>query len=98
MEGKIRRVHPPALKSKVALAMIKGDQTAAEICSQFTIHPTQAQKWKQKALKTLENGFGESSLLQQLKMKDDLIERLYRQVGKLQVELDWLKKKLGLTT
>ena len=50
MEKKKQRVHIPAFKTQVVLALLKGDKTRNEVCSEFGIHPTQADKWRQKVL------------------------------------------------
>ncbi len=93
----MRRVHSPAFKSKVAIEIIKGEQTISQICSQYSIHSTQAGKWKQQALRILENGFSGNSIDDQIREKDKLLDELYKQIGQLKVELDWLKKKMGYT-
>lgn len=92
--GNIKRVHPIAFKAKVALELIKETDTIATICSRYSIHPTQASKWKSLALSGLEASFSGKPLLD-LKAKDETIEELYKQIGQLKVELDWLKKKMG---
>lgn len=89
----VRRVHPTSFKVNVALEMIKGVETAGQICSRYGIHPTQAHKWKVKALEALKSGFDEAKSPDLI--KDELIDELYKTVGKLQLELEWLKKKTG---
>lgn len=89
----IKRVHPASFKAKVALELIKGADTTAAICSRYGIHPTQAGKWKSQALAGLESGFSNQPQ-NELKAKDQVIEELYRQIGQMKVELDWLKKKM----
>lgn len=84
----------PDLKAKVALELIRDTDTIAQICSKFEIHPTQAGKWKQQAIKGLELIFSEKAS-DELKKKEQTIDELYRQIGQLKVELDWLKKKTG---
>ena len=79
------------------MELLKQNETMAQICSKFSIHPTQAGRWKEIALANLKNSFNGKSMDQQLKAKDVLIEELYRQIGYLKVSLDWLKKKLGLS-
>ena len=75
--------------------VLKGDKTRSEVGSQFGVHPTQVDKWKQKVLSGIPTLFteGKSDIL---KERDKLIEELYKQIGQLKVELDWLKKKMGL--
>lgn len=95
MDSKIRRVHPPAFKAKVALEAIKEQKTIAELSSIYGVHSTQIAKWKKKAMDFIQQIFSDR-FQQQAKSDDDLIQELYKQIGKLQVERDWLKKKIGL--
>ena len=82
------------LKTKVALAAIKGSQTVNEIASEFGIHPCLVNRWKKEAIEALPLVFGNSQA-KQAKETDIERDRLYQQIGKLQVELDWLKKNTG---
>lgn len=95
MDQNIRRVHPPALKAKVAIDAIKETKTIAELASHYAIHPTQITKWKRIALDIIVQGF---STQQKHREHDDreLIQELYRQIGRLKVEVDFLKKKMGI--
>jgi transposase-like protein len=95
MDQNIRRVHPPAFKAKVAVDALKEQKTIAELASQYAIHPTQITKWKSHALEILTQGF--SGKREQNKKDDaELIQELYRQIGRLKVEVDFLKKKMGI--
>ena len=82
-------------KAKVALAAIKGDKTIAELSSEFGVHHTQIHAWKRILNQGLPDLFsgkrGKGNNNQQV-----LDEDLYKNIGKLQVENDWLKKKLLL--
>ena len=95
MDQNIRRVHPAAFKAKVALEAIKEQKTIAELAGMYSIHPTQITKWKKQALDILSSGFSEK---QKKKEHDDreLVQELYQQIGRLKVELDFLKKKMGI--
>lgn len=91
MGKSIRRKLSPAFKAKVAVEALREQKTIPEIASQHGVHSSQVQKWK-KELKDgipeiFANGRGRTD-----SSKDELIEELYKQIGKLQVELDWLKK------
>ncbi len=97
MDKTLRRVHSPSFKVQVILGLLKGDKTRNEVCSQFGIHPTQADKWKKKALAGLEQIFTDGVRIQENQDKE-LIEELYKQVGQQKVELDWLKKKIGFVS
>ncbi len=95
MEQNIRRVHPPAFKAKVAVDALKEQKTIAQLSSIYGVHETQITKWKKRALEIITAGFSEKW---QRKEKDDweLIQELYRQIGRLKVEVDFLKKKMGM--
>jgi len=88
----MRRKIEPALKAKVAVKALKGEKTVAEIASQFGVHPNQVSQWRKQALEALP---GVYSSRQKKKDRDsaELIAELYRQIGELKVERDWLKKK-----
>ena len=94
--GNIKRKHSPSFKAKVALELIREKEPIAVICSRYSIHPTQANRWKATAIEQLATGFNQRSLAAAHKQKDELIEELYKQVGQLKVELDWLKKNMGV--
>lgn len=74
--------------------MVKGNQTINSICSKYSVHPTQARRWKEQLSENI-NCLFEKSTNNEIKEKDKLIEELYKQIGKSKVELDWLKKKLN---
>ncbi len=95
MDQKIRRVHPAAFKARVALEALKEQKTIAELSGMYGIHTTQITKWKKQALDILVSGFG-SGQKRQEKEDSDLMQELYRQIGRLKVEVDFLKKKMGI--
>jgi len=88
----LRRQHSGSFKGKVALEAIKAEKTVSELAGHFEVHPNQIKNWKSY----LVNHVGELFSDKRKKTdrdKDDLIEELYKQIGQLKVELDWLKKK-----
>lgn len=91
--SKSLRKHSGAFKAKVALSAIKGDETVAELASRFGVHPSQIHAWKKVLIE------GASELLVKSNGKKDdqsvLVDQLYRQIGQLTVENDFLAKKLG---
>lgn len=95
MEKSIKRVHSSEFKLSVVLALMKQEKTMSQICSEFRIHSTQARRWKEKALEGMKGSLNGVGVSQKLEDDTELIEELYRQIGKLKVELDWLKKKVG---
>ncbi len=87
----MRKRYPGKFKAKVALAAIKSEETIAELSSKFEIHRVQITRWKNEALRALPDLF---STQKERKKKDqqELIDELYKQIGQLKVENDWLKK------
>ena len=91
MVTNIRRNHNGAFKAKVALEAIKGEKTLAQLSSEFEIHANQIGQWRKQVLKELPNLFSNRRKRQD-REQEDLISELYRQIGQLKVEVDWLKK------
>ncbi len=93
--GSMRRKHPPGFKAKVALEAIQGEKTLAELASQYGVHPSQIKKWKRIATDNMLELFADQRGAKD-KEHTELIEELYKKIGQLKVELDWLKKKLAM--
>ena len=95
MMANMRTKRTSEFKAKVALAAIRGDQTVTELASLYKVHPNQITTWKRQAQDQLVAAF-DNKKAKSLKTDEKLKEELYRQIGQLKVELDWLKKKSGL--
>lgn len=93
--GRARRRFSAEFKCKVALAAIRGDRTLSELAGQFQVHPHQVTAWKKQALAVLPEVFSRKRDEDAVR-RGQLEEELYSQIGRLKVELDWLKKKSGL--
>ena len=91
MKGK-RKQHSAAFKAQVALAAYKGEKTVGELASQHGIHPTLIHGWKKQLLAGAEEIFG-SPAKADGKEAEALQAQLFEQIGRLQMELDWAKKK-----
>lgn len=91
MGNKKGKSYSAEFRLKVALEAIRGDLTINEISSKFQVHPTQINRWKQHALAAIKSGFNGK---QEATMQNDqkLIDDLYRQIGQLTCENDFLKK------
>jgi transposase-like protein len=93
--SEIKKSHPAGFKIKVALEALKGAMTIAQISAHYSIHSTQINRWKKVAVELLEQGFSEKKARND-KEHENLVEELYKQIGQLKVELEWLKKKSEL--
>ena len=91
MAGK-RKSHTAAFKAQVALAALKADKTVNELASQHQVHPTLIHAWKKQLLAGAEDLF--SSPAKVAAVDHEAREaQLYEQIGRLKMELDWVKKK-----
>lgn len=88
----MRKKFGKELKAKVALDALKGQKTTAELSSEYGVHASQITQWKNELREGVADLFARKN--GEDKDKNQLIDRLYRQIGQLQVENDWLKKKL----
>ena len=92
MSKKTRRNFSPEFKAKVAIEALKEQQTLSELATKYEIHPTQITDWKKQLLggsSTLFEG-GKSVVPPE---NDPEKDELYKVVGQLKIENDWLKKK-----
>ncbi len=90
-----KRSHSAAFKTKVALAAIKQEQTQSQMSKEFGVHGTQINTWKKYAVESITEGFS-SRRKKDKQNTEELTDELYKQIGQLKVELDWLKKKTGI--
>jgi transposase-like protein len=85
-----RKSHSAAFKAQVALAAVKGDRTINELASHYGVHPTLIHAWKKQLLAGAEAVFATGT---KAAPPEDKSAELYEQIGRLKVELDWVKKK-----
>jgi transposase len=90
--GNMRRSHNGAFKAKVALEAIKGVKTIAQIASQYGVHPNQIRQWRKQLVEELPAIFSDKRQKAE-REREELESELYKQIGQLRVELEWLKKK-----
>ena len=91
---KKRKVYPKELRARVALEAIKETKTVAEISSEYEVHSNMISKWK----KHLQDNIADIFIRKNEKDPNaqEQIDNLYKEIGRIQVENGWLKKKLGL--
>ena len=90
-----RRQHSGEFKARAALETIRGERTRQDLAAAYGVHPVQIAQWKNMALEELPTRFSSRRRTKQ-KAEDALKAAWYQQIGQLNVELDWLKKKLAL--
>ena len=93
---KSRRKFSSGFKAKVALEALKERLSIQEIANKYEIHPNQVSMWKKQFLDNAENVFRSESTFseEKSKLKSDQ-EELYKTIGRLKIENDFLKKSLG---
>jgi transposase-like protein len=87
----MRKGHDAAFKARVALEALKEEKTMAQLSSEFGVHVNQIRQWRQKLLDDLPSLFSDRRKKKD-KEGEELLSELYRQIGQLNVELEWLKK------
>jgi transposase-like protein len=87
-----RKSHTAAFKAQVALAALRQDKTVNELASQHQVHPTLIHAWKKQLLAGAEDLFSQGSK-PPAQDHEALQAQLYEQIGRLKMELDWVKKK-----
>ena len=90
-----RRHHGGAFKARVAVEAMAGHKTVNEIASAYEIHPSQVAKWKAEALQRLPEVLSDGRTLKSESGRETEA-RLYQEIGRLTMEVEYLKKKLGL--
>jgi len=98
--GNKRKQYSPQFKAKVALEAVQGGKTISELSSQYEVHPTMINNWKRQLLEAASSLFEKGSEASQTnESQQSQINELYRQIGKLTVERDFLASRsaqLGL--
>jgi transposase-like protein len=89
-----RKTFSNEFKAKVALEAIKGHRTANELASEFEVHTTQVNSWKKQLLSNASDLFARGAEKQQAEHELSA-GKLYEEIGRLKIEVDWLKKKTG---
>ena len=88
-----RKRYNPEFKAKVALAALKNEETMSELSARFGVHPTMIAAWKRALLDGAPDIFDKNQKTK--KQAEEHVDELYRQIGRLQVERDFLSRKLS---
>jgi putative transposase len=91
--GRERRKFSSALKARMAIEVVKSQRSVAELAGEYQVHPGQITQWKKQLLGAAEGLFSDRRTSEK-KDQEELLAKLYQQIGQMKVELDWLKKKL----
>jgi transposase len=91
----MRKRFEAGFKAKVAMEAVKGEHTLSELSSKYGVHPNIISKWKKELLQGAAEIFSSRKGRHRQQQEED-IDKLYKSIGKLKVENDWLKKKLEL--
>jgi transposase-like protein len=90
---KKRKQYSPEFKAKVALAALKNEESTAELAAKYEIHPTMITSWKRELIEGAADLFDKGQKAK--KQTEAKVDELYRQIGQLKVENDFLSKGLG---
>jgi len=96
-ETKRRKSYPPAFKAKIGLEALKGEKTINEIGQEHGVHPAQVGQWKRAIQEQAQSLFEGNKRGPQVAAAHQEPEKLFSEIGKLKMELDWLKKKSGIS-
>ena len=91
-----RKRHSPQFKARVVIEAIRGYKTLSQLASQFKVHPIQIAKWRKAALEQMPELFVDGRTRKARSSGEADNNALYEEIGRLKVELDWLKKKVGM--
>jgi transposase len=92
---KKRKLHSAGFKAKVALAAVKEMETVSQLAGRHSVHPSQIHQWKRQLLEGAEGLFGEVGRPRKSSEQEVSEVALFEQIGRLKMELEWLKKKVG---
>ena len=96
--AKTRKQYSPEFKLKAVIEILKGEKTATQIAGELGTHPLVLTEWKKQFLETGAQIFAKRGKANQSKTDVQEKAELFEQIGRLKMEVEWLKKKLGALT
>jgi transposase-like protein len=94
MAGK-RKTHSVSFKAKVAIAALREQETVGQLSSRYAVHSSQIHQWKRQLLEGAEGLFATTGRPRKGESEEVSVDALYEQLGRMKMELEWLKKKVG---
>lgn len=93
----MKKTYTPEFKAKIVLEALRGENTINEIASKYEVHPIVLTRWKTEAIENLAEIFeNKKNILKERKQFESQKDELYKEIGKLSTQLEWLKKKSGI--
>jgi putative transposase len=96
--AKTRKQYSPEFKLKAVIEILKGEKTATQIAGELGTHPLVLTDWKKQFLETGSQIFAKRGKASKIKTEAYEKAELFEQIGRLKMEIEWLKKKLGALT
>lgn len=94
----MRKQYTPAFKAQLVQEMLREQKSVAQLAAEHGVHPTMLYLWRDQALQAMPTAFSNNAAKEMAVREQayqDQIDQLYREVGKLTTQLNWLKKKAG---
>ena len=93
----MRKNHSPAFKAQLVVQVLRGQKTLAQIAAENQVHPNLVAKWRDAALIGMRQSFERTDKADETaEAQERQIAELYEQIGRLSMQVNWLKKKSGL--
>lgn len=96
--AKTRKKYSAEFKLKAVLKILKGDKTVTQLAGELEVHPLVLSEWKKRFMKNGSQIFEKVKKGSQINAEEKEKTELFEQIGRLKMELEWLKKKLGSLT
>ena len=90
-----RKTHSVSFKAKVAIAALREQETVSQLSSRHGVHSSQIHQWKRLVLEGAEGLFSPAGRPKKGESDEVSVAELYEQIGRLKMELEWLKQKVG---